>query len=125
MPSDWSFLLAQAKSETNQTIQSLPSALRTRVRQVPITFERRPGNALQQDGIERDTLGLFVGEPFSETGTTTSPLPAQIILFLENIWDAADGDEGEYREEVRATLLHELGHYLGLDEIDLEERGLG
>ena len=125
MPSDWSFLLAQAKSETNQTIQSLPSALRTRVRQVPITFERRPGNALQQDGIERDTLGLFVGEPFSRIGTTTSPLPAQIILFLENIWDAADGDEGEYREEVRATLLHELGHYLGLDEIDLEERGLG
>jgi len=125
MPSDWSFLLAQAKSETNQTIQSLPSALRTRVRQVPITFERRPGNALQQDGIERDTLGLFVGEPFYRIGTTTSPLPAQIILFLENIWDAADGDEGEYREEVRATLLHELGHYLGLDEIDLEERGLG
>ena len=52
------------------------------------------------------------------------PLPPQIILFLENIWELAEEDEAVYREEIRTTLLHELGHYLGLDEIDLEERGL-
>ncbi len=125
MPSDWSHLLALAESDVNRTIQSLPSALRDKVRQVPISFERRPGKALQKDGIEPDTLGLFVGEPYSDIGTTTDPLPAQIILFLENIRDAAEGDEAVYQEEVRATLLHELGHYLGLDEADLEKRGLG
>jgi len=53
-----------------------------------------------------------------------SPLPAQIILFLENLWDFAEEDEEFFREEVRTTYLHELGHYLGLNEIDLEERGL-
>ena len=58
-------------------------------------------------------------------GTTMAPLPAQIILFLENIRDAAEGDDAVYQEEIRATLLHELGHYLGLDEADLDERGLG
>ncbi len=79
---------------------------------------------MQNDGIEPDTLGLFVGEPFSETGTTTAPLPAQVILFLENIWVMAEENEAVYLEEVRATLLHELGHYLGLNETDLEERGL-
>jgi len=124
MSSHWSFVLALAEPEVNQTIQSLPSALRAKARQLPITFERRPGKALQEDGVESNTLGLFVGEPFSETGTTTAPLPAQIVLFLENIWDAVEGDQAGYRKEVRATLLHELGHYLGLDEIDLEERGL-
>jgi len=124
MSSDWSHLLALAESEVNRTIQSLPSALRDKVRQVPVSFESRPDKALQKDGIEPDTLGLFVGEPYSELGTTTDPLPAQIILFLENIRDAAEGDEAVYQEEVRATLLHELGHYLGLDETDLEERGL-
>src|SRR6266516_5930253 len=118
MSSDWSFLLALAESEVNRTIQSLPSALRDKVRQVPVIFERRPDKALQKDGIEPDTLGLFVGEPFSETGTTTAPLPAQVILFLENIWEMAEEDESTYLEEVRATLLHELGHYLGLDETD-------
>jgi len=125
MSSDWSHLLALAESEVSQTIRSLPSALRERAGQLPVSFERQPGTELQNDGIEPDTLGLFVGEPFSETGTTTAPLPAQVILFLENIWEMAEGDEAVYQEEVRATLLHELGHYLGLDETDLEERGLG
>ena len=125
MSSDWSHLLVLAESEVNQTIKSLPSALRDRARGLPVSFERHPGQALEEDGIEPDTLGLFVGEPFSETGTTTAPLPAQVILFLENLWEMAEGDEAVYQEEVRATLLHELGHYLGLDETDLEERGLG
>jgi len=125
MSSDWSHLLALAESEVNRTIQSLPSALRDKVREVPVSFDRGPDKALQKDGIEPETLGLFVGEPYSDIGTTTDPLPGQIILFLENIRDAAEGDEAVYQEEVRATLLHELGHYLGLDESDLEERGLG
>ena len=34
------------------------------------------------------------------------------------------GDEADYKEEVRITYFHELGHYLGLEEDDLEERGL-
>jgi predicted Zn-dependent protease with MMP-like domain len=51
-------------------------------------------------------------------------VPSQIILFLENIWSLADGREQLYRDEVRITFLHELGHYLGLDENGLIERGL-
>ena len=46
------------------------------------------------------------------------------ILFLENLWWEACEKETDYRREVRTTFLHELGHYLGLEEIDLEERGL-
>jgi predicted Zn-dependent protease with MMP-like domain len=52
------------------------------------------------------------------------PVPAQIILFLENIDEMVDGDEEEFRDEVRVTLIHELGHYLGLDEDELDRRGL-
>ena len=47
-----------------------------------------------------------------------------IWLFLENIWDYAGRDTAAYREEVRVTYVHELGHYLGLDEDDLEVRDL-
>jgi predicted Zn-dependent protease with MMP-like domain len=125
MSSDWAYLLALAEAEVSRTIQSLPSALRESAGQLPLIFERQPGKALQEDGIEPDTLGLFVGEPFSETGTTIAPLPAQVILFLENIWEMAEANAEVYQEEVRATFLHELGHYLGLDEADLEGRGLG
>ncbi|MBL9137881.1 MAG: metallopeptidase family protein, partial [Verrucomicrobiales bacterium] len=53
-----------------------------------------------------------------------SALPSQILLFLENLWEFSEEDEEIFLDEVQTTYLHELGHYLGLDEIDLEERGL-
>ena len=124
MPVDWPALLRIARVEVNSVVCSLPRDLRAEAGRLPVTLERRPDSALRRDGVEPDTLGLFIGEPFSETGMTTAPLPAQIILFLENIWEAAGAEEPVYREEIRATFLHELGHYLGLDEGDLEERGL-
>jgi len=87
-----------------------------------VTFERQPNADLQADGIEADTLGLFTGPEFADEGNVS--MPPQIILFLENIWDVAETDEKLFREEVRTTFLHELGHYLGLDEDELTERGL-
>ena len=51
-------------------------------------------------------------------------MPPQIILFLENLWDFAAGDEEVYLDEVHVTYIHELGHYLGLNEEELDARGL-
>ena len=121
---DWQKLHALALAEVKATLAALPEPLRDRAQALPVTFERHPNTAQLQDGIEPDTLGLFVGPEFAYEETTTLPLPPQIILFLENIWDLAEADEEFFREEVRTTYLHELGHYLGLDEDDLFDRGL-
>jgi predicted Zn-dependent protease with MMP-like domain len=48
----------------------------------------------------------------------------RIRLFLDNLWDDCNGDLPTYRDEVRITFLHELGHYLGLDEDQVAELGL-
>ena len=121
---DWQKLHALALAEVKATLAALPKPLRDRAQALPVTFERHPNTAQLQDGIEPDTLGLFVGPEFAHEETTTLPLPPQIILFLENIWDLAEADEELFGEEVHTTYLHELGHYLGLDEDDLFERGL-
>jgi predicted Zn-dependent protease with MMP-like domain len=121
----WPRLLQLAEAEVRETVRRLPTPLRTRAQALPVTYEPQAGSEWQDDGVASDTLGLFVGEELAETGATLTPLPAQIILFLESLWDYADEDVATFREEVRATYLHELGHYLGLDEIDLDERGLG
>lgn len=113
-----------ALEEVETTLAALPGPLRERAEALPVTFERRPNAAHRRDGIEADTLGLFVGSEFAYEETASLPLPPQIILFLENIWDLAEADEESFREEVHTTYLHELGHYLGLDEDDLFERGL-
>ena len=111
-----------ALDEIEATLAALPKPLREQAQKLPVTFERVPNPGLQADGIEPDTLGLFTGAEFADTGA--SVLPAQIILFLENLWDFAEGDEKVFSEEVHTTFLHELGHFFGLDEDDLTERGL-
>ena len=118
----WARLLELARNEVNRTLSLLPSDLRTRAAALPVSYERVPSRALVEDGIEPDTLGLFVGGEFSHADEV--PMPAQIILYLENIRDMVEGNEDEFCREVRITFVHELGHYLGLDEDELDERGL-
>ncbi|MGD0745521.1 MAG: metallopeptidase family protein [Verrucomicrobiota bacterium] len=122
MRTDWKKMRTLALTEVDATLAALPGPLRERAAQLPVTFERVPNAGLQADGIEADTLGLFTGAEFAEEGNV--PLPPQIILFLENLWDFAEGDGEVFRDEVHTTYLHELGHYLGLDEDALTERGL-
>ncbi len=124
METDWKRLRALAAEEVEGTLAALPAPLRERAQALPVTLERRPNAAHRRDGIEPDTLGLFVGPEFAAQETDALPLPPQIILFLENLWDQAEADEEVFREEVHTTCLHELGHYLGLDEDGLFERGL-
>jgi len=115
-------LFAVASAEVEKTLVALPKPLRERAEKLPVTLERQPNAGLQADGIEPDTMGLFSGPEFADEENV--PMPPQIILFLENIWDVAETNEKHFREEVRTTFLHELGHYLGLDEDELTERGL-
>jgi predicted Zn-dependent protease with MMP-like domain len=119
---DWSNLQQLALAEIEDTLAELPRPLREQAQKLPVTFECVPNAGLQADGIAPDTLGLFTGSEFADEGT--SVLPPQIILFLENLWDFAEGDEEVFCEEVHTTFLHELGHFFGLDEDDLTARGL-
>ena len=119
---NWAGLVDLAQAEVARTIAELPDDLRPRAAALPVTYERVPNRALIHDGIEPDTLGLFVGGEF--TTEEHVPIPAQIILFLENIWEMVEEDEDEFCDEVRITLIHELGHYRGLDEDELDKRGL-
>jgi predicted Zn-dependent protease with MMP-like domain len=119
---NWPSLLRIAQDEVRATLAALPAPLRAQASPLPVSYEPVPNAGILADDYDPDLLGLFIGPPLAEP--EASPLPAQIILFLENLWDFAEEDEDIFREEVRTTYLHELGHYLGLDEIDLEERGL-
>lgn len=111
-----------AQAEVAATRRALPARLRAQAGTVPVTFEPVPGPALLADGWAPDLLGLFVGLDYAHEGQ--APCAQQIFLFLENLWEEAGWDEAAYRQEVRKTYLHELGHYLGLNEEELDQRGL-
>lgn len=120
----FSQLLEIARREVAAIIRSLPADLRPHAEALPVSYESAPSDELVDDGLDADLLGLFVGDGLAVPESERGPQPPQIILFVENLWDFADADEETFREEVRVTYIHELGHYLGLDEDELEERGL-
>jgi predicted Zn-dependent protease with MMP-like domain len=113
-----------AKREVAALRRKLPPEMARQAGEVPVVMMPRPTKAMMRDGIDPDLLGLFVGPNCAEGLDGGDPLPPEILLFVENLWDYAEGDEEIFREEVRVTYFHELGHYLGLEEGDLENRGL-
>ncbi len=116
--------IALAQEVVAAALRRLPGEVRTVAESVPVCFEPHPNAAILAEGWEPDILGLFVGHEHLGELSDAQPLPPQILIFLANIWDLAEGDEAVYRDEIRLTYLHELGHYLGWDEEEIAERGL-
>lgn len=117
-------LTALAAAAVGATQRKLPPEIRALARTVPVHYEAKPAPDVLADGFPSDILGLFTGCPHGEELDQTNPSPAQILLYLENLWDFAEADAAVFREETRLTYLHELGHYLGWDEDELTARGL-
>ncbi len=112
-----------AQREIDRVLTRLPRHIRDATHQLAIQLQDYPDS---ESGLDDDLLGVFLGNSLASLdGCYPTPEPTEIILFLGNIWDYAEGDKDAFIDEVRITLLHELGHFLGLDEIDLDERGLG
>lgn len=121
---DFSKLSLLAQQAVAAARRRLPPEVRTAAEAAAVCFEPVPNDAILAEGWEPDILGLFVGHEHGGELSDGQPLPPQILLFLENIWDYAEGDEAIFRDEVRLTYLHELGHYLGWDEDEVARRGL-
>jgi predicted Zn-dependent protease with MMP-like domain len=117
----FAYLIEVATEEIERTRSELPDPIRHALNEVATVLEEFPSPAHEADGVDSDQLGLFEGADATDTG---SPQIPRIVLWLGNLWDMCEADEDAFRQEVRITFLHEIGHYLGLDEIDLSERGL-
>ena len=104
--------------------RQLPPELRGLARGVPVHYERVPAPDVLAEGFPADILGLFTGSAHGMELAHDHPAPAQILLYLDNLWDFAEDDVEIFRDEVRLTYLHELGHYFGWDEDELAARGL-
>jgi predicted Zn-dependent protease with MMP-like domain len=113
-------------------LPKLPQMVHDALNDIPMLVEDFPPARLLQefDVDERNELqGLYTGpNRFDSDGVGSADLPEAIYLFREGIMALAideDGnvDEVELREQIRITIMHEVGHYYGMDEDDLQERG--
>ena len=97
-----------------QALNGLPRTFREKLTNVAIIVEDLPKEA-ESEGL---LLGLFHGIPRTEKSVFFSTPPGRIVLYQRNI-EAVCASEAEVRRQIRATLLHEVGHYFGLTEDEL------
>jgi predicted Zn-dependent protease with MMP-like domain len=108
-----------------QAAGGLPEAFREHLDQVATTVEPVVPDVLVQEGTPAlDTLGLFTGTPLERKGRGAAVVdhPPRILLFQRNLERFA-ALAGDLQEQITVTLYHELGHYLGMDEDDLDDAG--
>ena len=83
----WFDLERLARREVDALKRKLPPEMEAHARAVPVVMMRRPTRQMaDEDGIEPDLLGLFVGPSRLEEWEGGDPLPAEILLFLEKLW---------------------------------------
>jgi predicted Zn-dependent protease with MMP-like domain len=107
----------------------LPEDIREHLKQIPIVVEDLPTREIllsesDEEPVTPSVLGLFVGQSLKDRSVFNPvTLPATIFVYQRNLERFCQTRE-ELIHEIRLTLYHELGHYLGLSEEELEERGL-
>ncbi len=101
-----------------QAIDAVPEPFASALNEVAVVVEDRSPD--DDPGL----YGLYLGAPLDEPWAASGGLPPMIAIYMYPlIHDCATEDE--LVDEVRITVLHELGHHLGMDEDDLEALGYG
>ncbi|MBI2358283.1 MAG: metallopeptidase family protein [Deltaproteobacteria bacterium] len=118
---------AELKTAATQVLDSLPAEFRRHLHNVVVVVEKRPKQShLKAMGLDphTDTLyGLYEGIPLSERSHLDPPLlPDKITIFAEPLLRDFP-DPTELRKQIRLTVLHEIAHYFGIDEEDIEKLG--
>jgi len=106
-----------------ETLDTLPEEFRSRIQNVAVLVEDLPPNqrSVKPGQRGRLLLGIFHGVPTTKKSIFDLPSgPDHIVLYQKNI-EAVCSSEAEVREQIRLTVIHELGHYFGMTEEQLSD----
>ncbi|MBZ5719869.1 MAG: metallopeptidase family protein [Acidobacteriia bacterium] len=115
-----------------EVLDALPQEFRKQMHNLAVLVEdeppqrtRRKRRGTGENGGPHKTrslvLGVFQGVPATRRSVFDLSIgPDRIVLYQKNI-EAVCSNESEIRHEVRQTVLHELGHYFGMDEAQLRD----
>lgn len=109
-----------------EVLAELPRDLRGALKTVQIVVQDFPKTEdLDRAGLEKgeDLYGYFDGVSLPDKLSTMQDfMPDRVVLFRRALLEDFPGPK-ELKREIRITLIHELGHFFGMDEEDLAERG--
>jgi predicted Zn-dependent protease with MMP-like domain len=118
---------SEIRKEVASVLDRLPKQFRRRLHNIEIVVEERPTrDLLLSVGLDPryDTLyGLYQGIPLPDRSALYPPiLPDKITIFSEPLLrDFSDPED--LREQIRTTVLHEVAHYFGFDDDEIDKLG--
>lgn len=108
----------------DEAIDSIPERFARQIRNVGFIVEDEPSEELLDEmGVEEGStlFGLYHGTPLTERHWDHgNQLPDRVLLFKHPIEDDGDGSEDDVFEAIAETLIHELGHYFGMTEEQID-----
>jgi predicted Zn-dependent protease with MMP-like domain len=114
---------AEFESLVTEAVATIPRRFRDHMANISIVVEDEPADDLLDDMEVPDgetLFGLYQGTPLTERGWGYgNALPDRIVLYQWPIEDASD-DEDDLVVAIGETLIHEVGHYFGLSEDEIE-----
>jgi predicted Zn-dependent protease with MMP-like domain len=102
--------------EVDVVLESLPDWVLAEIDNLIVVVEDSP---TPEQG---DILGIYEGVSLAERTDYYGAMPDRIVIFYRPHLEMALGDD-DLRAEIRKTVLHEVGHHLGIDDDRLEELG--
>lgn len=112
------------ESLVQDALSSLPPEFQEILDNVDVVIEDNPSPRQRQKMRLRPQvhlLGLYEGVPQTNRRNYNQVLPDKITIFKEQIENLYRDDEQMIKEQVRRTVLHEIGHHLGMDDITLRK----
>ena len=108
-----------------EALDNLPRSVREYIDNVPVLVEDYPdAHLVEIERVSPQILGIFVGVPRTEAQETAQvPSLDRVVIYKKNL-ERVCRDRDELVEQIQITVRHEIGHYLGLDEHDMERLGL-
>lgn len=103
------------ENHVRAALDSLPPDVAVALRNLAVVVE-------DENAEDPDLFGLYEGVPLPERGDDAGALPDRIAIYRRPL-EAEFPDPRELEREIRITVLHEIGHYFGLDEERLAELG--
>lgn len=102
-----------------RALEDLPPLFAERLKNVAVIVEDRPSREVAAE-LGEDILGLYHGaSEFDRSPFALYDLPEVIVIYQKNI-EAICRTDDEIMEEVRKTVIHEVGHHFGLTDEDME-----
>jgi predicted Zn-dependent protease with MMP-like domain len=120
----WAVSEERMEELVEAALAELPERAQKLLENVPVMVDKTPSEEVVADGFDPRGLGLFAGVPFPEQSALSGPPHLEAVFLYQRNIERVARSTAEVEAEIRTTILHETGHFFGLDEEDLAELGL-